>query len=208
MSKIRKKYWLILAVWLIFFVGVFVSNLIFNYLNFQDVGILLAGISLGISLFALGLADQKKQKFNGTIDAWSKRVVTSKALNVPSSWYDSVKVHIINKDKDPIQNFTVSMRVPEAILHNTHDVKYFRTVRFGESSILIFDILRFLGVGEADNFIRLQPAFLLDNWNKGNIFITISGDNISPTTFTIKLGQKEELINSSPNNKLKLSLYG
>lgn len=208
MSKIRKKYWIILYVWILMFIFVFVLNLIYSFLDFQDVGILLAGISVTVSILALGLADPRKPRFKGTVEVWNKRISTSSSIESAKIYRDSVKIQINNRGSDPVENFTINIRIPNKVYVKYFDAKYFNTVRFGETVILIFDTLRFLGIEAPDNFIRLEPSFSLDNWEKGNFYITISGDNIAPTTYAIRLEQKEDLIASNSKKKLKLKVYG
>jgi hypothetical protein len=146
-------------------------------------------ISIGISIFSLGLTDMSKKRFKG--------IVTATLLNenkqpggVGNPMYNKFKFHIVNTSGVSITNFTVSFRLPRKYTHISHsNDQHYSVFKFGETVILTSDILKFMGTESGYNDIVFEHHLNIIDWLKGNLLLTVSGDNIEPTTFSIKLDE-------------------
>ena len=88
---------------------------------------------------------------------------------------------------------------------STQNLQNHRYFFFGESIIAQNDTLKYLGKTNDDNYIRIEHYLKnIDNWNKGNLAITISANNFIPKTFIIKPSDKHKILNSNNNNRIKM----
>jgi hypothetical protein len=62
-----------------------------------------------------------------------------------------------------------------------------------------------LGTSYGDNEFITEHYIAFTKWNKGNIYITISADQIETTTYNFSLKNKKELIASNAFNYIKLN---
>jgi hypothetical protein len=160
-----------------------------------DSSLILGGISIGISILSLGYTDMSKKKFHGLIHAdLLLKTIQPGGPNQPS--FSQVNFRILNLSGVSINNFTVTFRLPNKIFHeksqNDQHLKYFK---FGETVIATSDVLKFIGTESGFCDVVFEHYINLNDWNKGNILLTLSGDNIEPTTYIFKNERLHELRN-------------
>ena len=153
--------------------------------------ILLSGVALMTSSIALGLSDKKKTLFKGDVKVWSALLET-KIADENSSY--RVSMNLINNSNEPIYDVVYRLRLPSRISQRINEKNNSaREYRHGNSKIIVDNRYGFLGIKGDDGFIPIDVKIQLNQWLQGNIYITVSGSNISPVTFSITSSQKEEL---------------
>jgi len=193
MKKIKTFYWVTFSVFTILTI---LCTLLSPKENMAS--IFLSGVAILIAILALGLSDQKKLRFNGSVHFYSYLLDT----NTPTQNSNyRVSMKVFNNSEEPIYDIVYRLRLPNRITSRLEEKNNsVREYRHGASVIFIDDSYGFLDVKGEEGFIPFDFKMKLGNWNKGNIYVTISGSNISPTTFKITHEQKEVLINSNQDN--------
>lgn len=201
-----KKYWIAISLWLLVFVTFLIINHIYIQINDDTANLILGGIAVSISIISLGIANKVKPSFTGDINCW---ILERKPIQIGGEGkpiYHHVNFEIINNTHLPVYNLIINFRMPKNILHLTsQNSRLFKVVEFGETIVLTCDTIPFLGTNKGDNNFTIEHLINLVNWTKKtNIFITIAGDNILPTTVAIKQENKSTIILSNPKDKSKL----
>jgi hypothetical protein len=186
MKNIKTIYWIIT---LVFTVLTAVFTVLAESNNRGN--ILLSGVALMTSSIALGLSDKKKTLFKGDVKVWSALLET-KIADENSSY--RVSMNLINNSNEPIYDVVYRLRLPSRISQRINEKNNSaREYRHGNSKIIVDNSYGFLGIKGDDGFIPIDVKIQLNRWLQGNIYITVSGSNISPVTFSITSSQKEEL---------------
>jgi len=186
MKNIKTIYWIITLVFTVF-------TAVFTVLAESNNrgNILLSGVALMTSSIALGLSDKKKTLFKGDVKVWSALLET-KIADENSSY--RVSMNLINNSNEPIYDVVYRLRLPSRISQRINEKNNSaREYRHGNSKIIVDNRYGFLGIKGDDGFIPIDVKIQLNQWLQGNIYITVSGSNISPVTFSITSSQKEEL---------------
>lgn len=103
-------------------------------------------------------------------------------------------MNLINNSNEPIYDVVYRLRLPSRISQRINEKNNSaREYRHGNSKIIVDNSYGFLGIKGDDGFIPIDVKIQLNQWLQGNIYITVSGSNISPVTFSITSSQKEEL---------------
>jgi len=195
MKSIKSIYWLIT---LVFTVLTAVFTILAEDNNKGN--ILLSGVALMTSSIALGLSDKKKSLFKGEIRVWSALLET-KVPDDNSSY--RVSMQLINNSDEPVYDVVYRLRLPSRISQRINEKNNSaREYRHGNSKIIVDNSYGFLGTKGDDGFIPIDVKIQLGQWRQGNLYITVSGSNISPVTFNITPAQKEELINATQEKPL------
>jgi hypothetical protein len=184
--SLKKRYIKWLIFWAIAAVSLIILNKLYKILTDTDVALTLGCLSIGISILSLGYTDMSKKKFHGLIhvDLLSKTIQPG---GLTESSFSQMNFRIINLSGVSINNFTVTFRLPKKIFYeksqNDQHLKYFK---FGETVIATSDVLKFIGTESGYNDVVFEHYINLNDWKKGNILLTLSGDNIDPTTYVFK----------------------
>ncbi len=161
---------------------------------------MLAGVALIVSSIAMGLSDQKKTTFTGKVKVWSSLGNTK--TSDKDSFY-RVSMHLINSSDEPIYDVVYRLRLPSRIsrriIEKNNNAKEYK---HGNSKIIVDDSYGFLGAKGDDGFIPIDVNIQLNQWLQGNIYITVSGSNISPLTFSLSPDQKDALIKATISHPL------
>jgi hypothetical protein len=189
--KIKYKKWIVL--WSILSI-VFISlNNCLKFLDETDTALILGCISIGISILSLGYTDMSKKQFTGLIHVkLLEKSIQFAADN--QSVFNKLSFHIINLSGYAINNFTVTFRFPDKIYYEqSQNHQHFSYFRYGETVLATSDILKFIGFEPGYNDVYFDHYLNLNIWKKGNVMLTISGDNIEPTTYSFKQEQLAKL---------------
>lgn len=190
MKKIKVIYWI--------FFSVFAALTILFAILADEINrgsTILSGVALMTSSIALGLSDQKKNYFNGEVKIWTA-LVDEKIPNGNSHY--RVSMHLVNRAAEPVYDVVYRLRIPSKISSNIDGKNNnARIYEHGNSKIIVDDSYGFLGTLGEDRYIPIDVIMQLPQWKQGNIYLTISGSNISPTTFKVKTNEKESLITST-----------
>ena len=188
----KRKYKLLIGLWIVVSIALIITNSYLKFIKEADTSIILGCISIGISMFSLGLADMSKKRFKGIVTA-SLLKEQMQPGGEGNTIYNKIKFHIVNTSGVSITNFTVSFRLPQKYTYISHrNDQHYSVFKFGETVILTSDILKFMGTESGYNDIVFEHHLNITDWLKGNLLLTVSGDNIEPTTFSIKLGEIEK----------------
>ena len=165
----------------------------------------LGGIAIITSTVALGLSDKKQKTLKINLDFWKIRDSHSIAAE-NNAQVKLFAFEICNMCNEALNEFIVSIRLPDRNYYQSNqNLQNHRYFSFGESIIAQNDTLKYLGISKDDNYIRIEHYLKnIDNWNKGNIAVTISANNFTPKTFIIKPSEKQKILNSNNNNRIKM----
>jgi hypothetical protein len=184
MKNIKRTYWLLASVFLLLTIIVFLLCQK-SVLKADNSSVFLSGFAIVISIIAMGLSDKKKIKFNGKITAKKDKR------------NNKVKFVISNLDKDSVLDFIYKVRFPQSMSFYGDKNIHARNFISGVSKQIVDDSWGFLpSFDEGENYIEFYLSIPFENWNKDNIWVSISGSNIAPTVYTLKFENKEKLSHS------------
>jgi hypothetical protein len=196
MKKIYVKW---LVIWVLVAILLIVVNKWFKFINDTDAALILGCLSIAISILSLGYTDLSKKKFEGVIHI----KLLDKSIQPGGEGkpiFNQLNYHIINLCGFAINNFTVTFRFPNKIYYErSQNHQHFTHFRYGETVLASSDVLKFIGSESGYNDVNFEHFLNLCEWKKGHFMVTISGDNIEPTTYCFRV---EEL------NKLKAKKVG
>jgi hypothetical protein len=153
-----------------------------SVLKADNSSVFLSGFAIVISIIAMGLSDKKKTKFNGKITAKKDKR------------NDKVKFVISNLDNDSVLDFIYKVRFPQSMSFYGDKNIHARNFISGLSKQIVDDSWGFLpSLEEGENCVEFYLSIPFENWNKDNIWVSISGSNIAPTVYTLKFENKEKL---------------
>jgi len=200
MKKIKKEYWFLILGFLC--VDVF---LILYYDNLK-LDIMLSCAAIIVAIIAMGLSDKKVNYFKGKVEVWAI-LAGGRKDEIDSSY--TLAYRIINDSKETVYNFVYRVKLPYNIINlikgNSSFVKHY----YGESVILVDKSFGFLGINNDDNFVPNEDIKLyLHKWKKGNIYFTVLGADLKPSTYKIDFQMVDDLINANtdkPNQAILIS---
>jgi hypothetical protein len=203
--RIRKSYYVAIVVWLLIAILFFIMNKRYNWLTGDDSNLFLGIITVAVSIMSLGLATMQKPSYKGKLAVWnvkeSARQVNNNML-VPIGTYSCLTFKIDNYKNEPIESLEVSFRIPEKMYYperGSHLLLY----SFKETIYLKSSVVKFLGNTSGDSDVIFEHFLNLEAWDSNRIiYITISGENITPTTYKIGIDDKERLVESNGKNTL------
>jgi hypothetical protein len=148
-----------------------------------------------------------KSKFKGNLHCWNSMPPLYFASDNTHIEYFNITFKIYNSKSKPLNNLQIAFRVPNTIIHPTYSYKEHGLITrvIKETSIYNLTEPIFLGNTYGDNTYLVEHFLCLKHWNKGNIYITLSADEIETTTYCIKMNAKEDLIKSSTLNYFNIS---
>lgn len=209
MRRISTWYLVSIVIWIALGVTFIVFNSKYDLLSIDDTNLVLGIISVAISILSLGLATMKLPRFKGSIECWNNKsqehTVNNTNRGVELGVYKWVSFKIQNKNKEAIKSLVVNFRFPKSIyLERTQDKLKDKVFYIKESAIYTSDGIKFLGVKQGDCELTFEHLIRIPEMGRANIYMTVSGDNIRPTTFKIdkELGMKIDASNSE--NIIKL----
>ena len=177
MKNIKWIYWGLSG----FFVAV--TFLVIVFIETENAGIILSGVAIVISIIAMGLSDKKLNKFDGVV------IVKKNKKN------ELVTFIIQNQSNEAVLDFIYKVRFPKSMTFSENKNIHARNFISGISKQIVDDSWGFLpSKDEGENKIPFTLNIPFINWNKDNIWISISGKNILPTVFIFKYDKKDELI--------------
>jgi hypothetical protein len=210
MRRISIGYWIGLALWLTFSIGLMFANKFFSILNSEDVNILLGIIAVAVSIVSIGIATIKKPTFNGSIYCWNvakKKQVIQNDMVTPSGEYHCITIKIDNNGNEPIKDLIVNFRFPLAIAHSRfpQNNDFYSHYEFKDTMMLTAKNISFLGSNNGDSDIIFEHLLNLEKWHKQRRFyITVSGSNITPTTKCLDYSMINSIIVSTADKPLTL----
>jgi hypothetical protein len=209
MRRINVWYFVGLTIWVLLGVSFIIYNRHTNILSIDDTNLVLGIISVAISILSLGLATMKQPKFKGKIVCWNNKTHSRNINNTGSGcemgYYNWISFEIQNKDKEAIKSLVVNFRFPKSIYcERREDGLQERVLYIKDSVIYTSDAVKFLGTNHGDCRLIFEHLIKISEMGRPNIYVTISGDNIRPTTFKINKELGVEIANSDSDKKVKL----
>jgi|TARA_B110000027_G_scaffold124683_1_gene141479 hypothetical protein len=209
MRRISPWYLGVLVLWLATGTAFIIYNNKSNFLSTDDTNLLLGLISVAISILSLGLATMKSPEFKGDILCWNNKTQEHNINNSVSGCeiglYNWISFKVQNKDKEAIKSLTVNFRFPTSIFcERRQDKLKDKVINIKNSVIYTSDAIKFLGTNKGDCELIFEHLVKISEMSKPNIYMTISGDNIRPTTFVIKKKLGIEIANSDSKHTIKL----
>lgn len=135
------------------------------------------------SSLAIGLSDKRKSQFNGSVLIWSNY---NKDEFMDEDYPFDLTIRIVNNSKNSINNFVYRIKIPRKPLSTIDRSAFTRSFEHKESLICINDNFHFIPSCGEDSFIPIDFYMKLNTWKKGNIVLTIIGNNICSETYVIK----------------------
>jgi hypothetical protein len=209
MRRISPWYIGTLLIWVALGIVFIVFNSKVNLLSIDDTNLILGVISVAISILSLGLATMKLPKFKGEVECWNNKTQEHPVSNIVNGCelgvYNWISFRIQNKDKEAIKSLVVNFRFPRNIYcERRQDPLKNKDIIIKDSVIYTSDAVRFLGINTGDCELIFEHLIKISELGNPNIYMTISGDNISPTTFRIDKYLGVDISNSNSKNTIKL----
>ena len=206
MRRINKWYILAIILWLICSSVVLYFDVEIQILSALDTGLILGVISVTISILSLGLSSMNKPKFRGKITCWnvkSNEQHVNNSNSNPIGIYSCITFKIDNKGKKPIKDLIINFRFPSKIYHRSYHDNYLSYFQFKETIIVTSEHLKFLGSSSGDCELVLEHLLNISAWDKNRvIYVTISGNDIQPTTFKLDFSMSDSILNSDSKHPI------
>jgi hypothetical protein len=210
MRRFNIAYWICLIVWIVISFGFMVFNRFYSILKSDDLNLLLGIIAVAVSIVSLGLANISKPKYNGRLTCWNTHkptfVAMSNEVNTHLEYQlITFKLDNINKNvvTDLIVNFRLPVNIVNTIGYNNQSIEF---IVIKETLIATCNKVNFLGNNNGDCDIHFEHYLAFSRWNSNrNIYVTIAGGNIEPTTFTIKQDMKAKILQSNSKDVVNLN---
>ncbi len=190
-------------IWVLIAILLIVVNKCFKIINDTDAALILGCLSIAISILSLGYTDMSKKTFKGVVHI----KLLEKQFQQGSEGnpiYTQLNFHIINLCGFAINNFTVTFRFPNKIYYErSQNHQHFTYFRFGEIVLATSDVLKFIGSESGYNDVNFEHFLNLDDWENGHFMVTVSGDNIEPTTYCLRVEELEKLKRNKLSQMLK-----
>ena len=191
MKNIKGIYWRLSGVFVLATIIVFIL-IESNTIDKEVTGVILSGVAIIISIIAMGLSDKKRSKFDGKIKVKSILKKTEELIASPTY---QVTFTIINKSDEPISDFIYKIRFPKRFSFLDEKNLHARSYVNGYSKYIVDDSYGFLPAkDEEESSIPFTINIPLKNWNKDNIWITVSGSNVLPSTFIVYPKDAKEIL--------------
>lgn len=204
MRGIRIIYFVLILVWLVAATIFFILNKNKTWLSNDDTNLILGIITVAVSILSLGLATMQKPAFKGKISIWhvgSNPIQVNNGTLSPIGFYNCITFKIDNRGEDPIESLVLTFRIPSKILYREIQTKYYEIYEFKETIYINYSVVKFLGNVRGDCDLIIEHHLNFEKWEKNRvIFMTVSGDNIRPTTYRIAHEEKENILNSNSKN--------
>lgn len=204
----RKYYFIILIISALLFISFLIIGLlkVDNELLNKRINLLLTSISAFATIFTLVFAYMPKSKFNGLIQCWNSMPPLYFASGNHHIEYFKITFRIFNSKGIPLNNLQIAFRVPNHLVHPHYSYKEqglsMRVIK--DTTIYSLSEPIFLGSSYGDDTYLVEHFLCLKDWKKGNIYISLSADEIETTTCSLKINRKEELITSNTGNYLNI----
>lgn len=191
------------AIVVFFFVTIFFAFLVYRQKGLESiVSVILGGIAIITSVLALALADRNANILKVNLDIW-KIKYSHTIIDGDQKVYDFA-FEVKNFGEETLSDFVVTFRFPERNLYFPLQDRQNNTFfYFGESVVVQNDTLRYLGMSNEDNFVRLEHQIKnIENWTKGNFVISISAKGYKSITYILRPKDKEKLLCSTNNARI------
>lgn len=209
MRKINPWYLIIIIIWILVGVVFIVLNSKIHFSSIDNTNLILTFISVAISVLSLGLATMKLPNFKGEIECWNNKTQEKRVANDASGCglgtYNWISFRIQNKDKEAIKGLIVNFRFPRSIYcERRQDPLKSKDIIIKDSLIYTSDAVKFLGINTGDCELIFEHQIKISEMGNPNIYMTVSGDNIRPTTFRIDKNLGIGIADSNSKNIIKL----
>ncbi|MEY5000961.1 MAG: hypothetical protein RLZZ211_997 [Bacteroidota bacterium] len=195
----------IIAVFIVasLFIGLYYTDDITN----KRINLIMASLGTTATVLTLIIVFLPKSKFKGEIHCWNSNKPSFIAQQGNThTQYDLISFKIINKSSTTLSKVQITCKLPISIINQ---IGYepqgisFRSVKEALYTTLKEPII--LGVTQGDEEYTIEHYIAIQKWNKGNIYISISTDQISVTTFCLKQEHKKSLFSSKFSDPLILT---
>jgi hypothetical protein len=200
-KRVKTKYFLIIGLIALVSFSFLLLNKEYELLEPSELIFIVGVIALCVSIISLGIADAVPKKMNLKVRAWSKH------HDIQVSGRSRLVVKIFNQTKVSLKDLKVNVRVPTKIYIEMEETDAYLINSYGESKIFNFDYTYFLGSGNTDNIGTYEFTINHVDWNKGNIWFTITAEGFEASTYSISLNSKKQLLSSTLKNPLELKCH-
>lgn len=200
MDRIKTKYWIMAGAVILIGVVFTLFNRHYQILTSEESNLFIALLALIIAILSIGIADGRPHRFNGTV-VISRSYPTTAGGKV-ISW--QVVFEVRNQSQQPMEGLLLRFRIPSAILAKPGD-QGFRIYHSGETTIAVSDAMGFLGTEKEDRTVSFYHDLKLNEWNKGNIYVSVSAHGHAPRTFCWKRIERDKVMKKG-EDKLNYNL--
>lgn len=201
--RVKKTYIKWLLAWILLSIFFIIVNKWLKFINDTDAALILGCLSIAISILSLGYTDLSKKKFSGIVHVkLLEKTIQPGGEGKPI--FNKLNFHIVNLCGFAVNNFTITFRFPNKIyLESSQNQQHFTHFRFGQTVLATSDVLKFIGSESGYNDVNFEHYLNLDDWKMGHIMVTVSGDNIEPTTYCLKIEELSKLKEQKLSSMLK-----
>lgn len=187
MNRIKPLYrWTVLGLALVA-LCLMVANARWQFLDQESIGLGIAFTSLIVAVVAVGIADPNPRRFIGKVRVHK----TSESSDTELFWL--VRFEVVNDAKHPMEGVVIRFHFPKKY-HVQQSDPVFRELSHGRTRVLVLDVLGFIGTEKNDNTLDFEQRIDLDEWNYGNIYVTVSAEGHMPRTFVWRPSQKKPVM--------------
>ena len=195
MSNKTIIFWL--SIIAIIFIGFLSIGLLYtDDITSKRINLIISSLGTFTTVITLLIVFLPKSKFKGEIQCWDSNKPTFIAQQDGTSvQYNLISFRIINQSNSTLSNLQITCKLPILSVNQIgYDVQCisFRSIKEAFYTTIKDPII--LGTSEGDNEYVIEHYIAIQRWNKGNIYISISADQIAVTTFCLKQIDKKSLL--------------
>ena len=160
--------------------------------------ILLSIVSTITTIIAFLYAFKPKPKLKGKVNCRNTGKSEFPVIGDTSVEHKNITFKIQNTSGMSLSNLQVSLRIPSQLVHpyKVYSNYGLKTRIIKETYIYTLIEPTFLGSSYGDDSYLIEQFLCLQKWEKGNIYITISANEIQTSTFKFDKTDKIKLITS------------
>jgi hypothetical protein len=170
------------------------------------VTLLLSGLGTIATISALVIVFLPKPKFKGEVYCYNSNKPTFVAKEKDTHvQYNLISFNIVNKSQSALSNLHITFKLPSNVINNIgYSEQDMAVKQIKESMYITLKNPVILGSSEGDNEYKVEHYIATQRWNKGNIYISISADQIEVTTVVVKKDLASSISSFTSSNQLKI----
>jgi hypothetical protein len=147
-----------------------------------------------------------KSKFSGKVSCWKSNPSLFVAEANSHVEYSKITFSIKNT-KGSLNNIQLIFRLPNYIVHPEflYNEQGISKKVIKETLLTSLNNPTFLGNSYGDDTYIIEHYICIHRWEKGNIYLTISADEIETTTISIKNDMKSKIVKSNSKDVIFLN---
>ena len=202
----KKTFFSLLIISAVLFLICLIVGLVYvdEYTN-RRINLILTALSTFVTILTLLFAFIPKSKFAGKVSCWNS--YPPLFVTEGNSQIEYLKITFcIKNTKGSLNNVQIIFRLPNYVVNPlfSYQEQGITTKVIKETMLTSLATPIFLGSSYGDDTYIIEHYICIQKWEKGNIYLTISADEIETTTISFKNDMKSLIVKSNSKDVIYL----